>query len=91
VIEAFQLGVDKFPGWFYSFMLDSHQSECEFIHVRYKYGENAIIEACVIYNLYGSMTAYPGDMIIKEMIGGLISIYSCKKYIFDATYELVEN
>jgi hypothetical protein len=41
-----------------------------------------------IFTPEGKMTAHKGDMIIKGIQG---EIYLCKKDIFDATYEEVEN
>lgn len=40
-----------------------------------------------IFTLEGTMTAYPGDWIIKGVNG---EFYPCKDDIFQKTYELIE-
>lgn len=55
-----------------------------------KYRSDEYDPKCAIFidTLEGSMKVYPGDMIIKGIQG---EIYPCKKDIFDATYDLVEE
>jgi hypothetical protein len=45
-------------------------------------------DMCLIPTLEDEMKAYVGDMIIKGIQG---EIYPCKKDIFDASYEKVEE
>ncbi len=53
---------------------------------RAKYDESDI--SIKIYTLEGTMTASPGDYIIKGIKG---EFYPCKPDIFNATYEKVEG
>lgn len=75
VVEAFQFGVDIVPDWFLEFTN---------IHLNFD-GTPAFVE---ISTLEFDMIANNGDMIIKGIQG---EIYSCKKDIFDATYEKVQE
>lgn len=71
VVEAFKLGCEEYPSWFYKKVL-----EHEII---------AHIEGYVeIITLEGRMTASVGDYIIKGAQGEL---YPCKPDIFHETYE----
>lgn len=76
VVEAFHYGLDDDPEWF-----SEKISSNIHLHERPPFG-------CNIITLEGLLTAYPGDMIIKGIQG---EIYPCKKDIFDATYEKVEE
>lgn len=88
VVEAFQLGVDVVPGWFYVAKLVGEDAGCEIVDIHYKTGEIGIIQSCIIYTPEGDMTANKGDFIIKGVKG---EIYPCKKDIFEATYEPFEE
>lgn len=73
VVEAFKLGCEEYPSWFYKKVL-----EHEII---------AHIEGYVeIITLEGRMTASVGDYIIKGVQGEL---YPCKPDIFKQTYDEV--
>ncbi len=77
-IEAFQWtnGPDQaYPFWFADAMRDG------------KAGENADKMSMYIETLEGTMTAFPGDWIIRGIKN---EIYSCKPDIFAATYEPAE-
>jgi hypothetical protein len=76
VVEAFHFGHEIQPKWF---------NDCNAAYIPDEEGKNRYI---TIFTLEGIMKAYPGDMIIKGIKG---EIYPCKKDIFDATYDLIEE
>jgi hypothetical protein len=82
VIEAFQFGIDYMPEWFYMKM---HTND---IITQGGHPLANHIISCTINTLEDIMTAVKGDMIIKGIQG---EIYPCKKDIFDASYEKVEE
>jgi hypothetical protein len=75
-VEAFQFCIDEYPVWF----IDVISTKISF-HEDYP-------NCCKIFTLEGVMEAWKGDMIIKGIHGEL---YPCKKDIFDATYDLIEE
>lgn len=77
VVEAFELGKDYVPDWFFNKVWTN-----EII----TYAEPGVwgTSSCSIKTLEGVMTAKKGDMIIKGVKG---EIYPCKKDIFYASYE----
>jgi len=77
VVEAFQLGVDDVPIWFFD---DQNKTKRQLFWDIDKIN----FKECEIITLEGKMTAKKGDMIIKGIQG---EIYPCKKDIFDASYE----
>ena len=84
VVEAFLFegtAEQHTPEWF----SEAEQNQTVRVHLgspgRYLYSE------CVIKTLWGTMTAYEGDYIIKGVKGEL---YPCNPTIFEATYELAE-
>jgi hypothetical protein len=75
VIEAYQLpavGAD---------VPDSFADWCEQVGFEFESGRD---ETLLIHTLEGTMTASPGDWIIKGVRG---EFYPCKPDIFEATYE----
>ena len=79
VIEAFQLpGLLESPAAFMEWA-----DEVGLLDIDYESGRDATL---IIHTLEGSMTAQPGDWIIKGVQG---EFYPCKPDIFQATYEPV--
>lgn len=76
-IEAFRLGYDAEPQWFKDIDIDEQILPPEYDYTVF-----------LISTLEGERIAHKGDMIIKGIQG---EIYPCKKDIFDATYDLVED
>lgn len=84
-VEAFRLGYDPMPDWFCDARaarrLDTFEGNPAFdrphnmVHAR-------------IVTFEGSMLARDGDYIIRGIKG---EIYPCKRDIFEATYERVED
>lgn len=75
VVEAFKLGYEEYPSWFYKNVLD-HEIIVD-------------IEGYVeISTLEGVMIASVGDYIIKGVQG---EFYPCKPDIFLETYEEVKE
>jgi hypothetical protein len=77
VVEAFQYGVDKTPEWF------KKADKIEGRQERWPFNPTIIIKT-----RDGDMTAHKRDMIIKGIKG---EIYPCKKDIFDASYDAIEE
>ena len=75
IIEAFKLGFDPFPKWFTDVYRDGPTI----------YYETGCIQ---IKTLEGVMEARYGNYIIKGVMG---EFYPCKSYIFEKTYEKVEE
>ncbi len=69
-------------------VIDAVQYNGQNIHELTKFGARVgiFLEGVGIYTLEGTMTARPGDWIIKGVQG---EFYPCKPDIFEATYELV--
>ena len=84
VIEACQLNERELQGnkWFWdavsNYMIITHDFD------RFHDG----LAWCEIRTLEGTMKAFTGDYIIKGVNG---EIYPCKRYIFEKTYEPVEE
>ncbi len=74
-IEAFRLGLNlaNTPAWLKSVVWTTRDP-----------GGNTRVERVEIATLEGTMTAHPGDWIIKGVEGEL---YPCKHEIFKKTYE----
>ena len=66
--------------------LDAFHAWCE--EVGFKDFSSGRDETLEIFTLEGTMTAQPGDWIIKGVKG---EFYPCKPDIFEATYERVES
>lgn len=58
----------------------------DFLHTMEQKWEGSDSGALIIHTLEGSMTALPGDYIIKGVEG---EFYPCKPGIFEKTYEAV--
>jgi hypothetical protein len=85
VVEAFQFGVDEMPDWFlktntYRAFYGTSERFGALV-----WGGIQLKDKCPISE---TRIAHEGDMIIKGIRG---EIYPCKKDIFDATYEPVEE
>lgn len=76
VVEAFKLGADEYPQWFFDIGLDAGVV-----------GE-LVSGGVEIDTLEGTMHADDGDYIIKGVKGEL---YPCKPDVFEATYEEVDG
>lgn len=86
VVEAFQLGIDVIPEWFWekvSFKQTSNKQiffNNRTINIHDMY--------CEIKTLEGVMRGNYGDYIIRGIKG---EIYPCKPDIFKETYEVVKE
>lgn len=90
VIEAWQWkgqGFDKWPVWLKRYEVKSHPDEPVGAIV-YRTDSGLNLDLIAIPTLEGTMTASPGDWIIRGIKGEL---YPCKPDIFAATYEPVES
>lgn len=76
VIEAFQFGIDRHPGWFQDAIMKGLEGVPGSVTLT--------ADSAVIKTLEGEMSAFQGDWIIKGVKGEL---YPCKDDIFQATYE----
>lgn len=79
VIEAFRLGIDNMPDWFFCAVC-SNEVTTHNEDGRWRGGP----DYALIKTLEGEMRAEYGDWIIQGVKG---EIYPCKIDIFDATYE----
>lgn len=92
-VEAFEFGKDKEPKWFINY--DKKGNVKRIVQSGNAVNPNFYSYEVQIFNdnnedRFNVCTAYHGDMIIKEITGNRsFKIYSSKKDIFDATYELV--
>ncbi|MEX8160148.1 hypothetical protein [Clostridioides difficile] len=77
-VEAFRLGYDIEPEWFFE-----NSRVCNFIQEKCIDGN----VSCDLKTLEGTMRANKGDYIIQGVKG---EIYPCKADIFEMTYEKVE-
>lgn len=77
VVEAFELGNDDIPNWFFSKQFEDDDYRVEI-------GK----WACIIHETWGTKRVNNGEMIIKGTHG---EIYSCKKEIFEATHDPVDE
>lgn len=84
VVEAFQFGVDEEPEWFVRH--DKEGSVRRLFQSGNPINSNYYQHKVEIYNKRKITfeTVFYGDMIIKGIEG---EIYSCKKEMFDASYE----
>lgn len=79
VVDAFRLGYDSLPEWFFSALRGGYASDTSMAEERLGFK---------ISTPEGDVTVHRGDWVIRGVVGEL---YPCRSDVFKATYEEVRD